>query len=97
MGRTWKLSSGSASLRRAMQAGQTVVIDEIGKMELFCGPFREAALQAVNGPCTMLATVMAKPNPWVDGLKAMPQVEMWEVTVDRRDKLAEKVVDWLER
>jgi len=88
---------GVAALCRAMQVGRIVVIDEIGKMELFCEPFREAVLQAVNRPCTVLATVMAKPNPWVDGLKAMPQVEMWEVTADRRDELVEKVVDWLER
>jgi len=94
---------GVAALHRAMQQGQIAqtrrvcVVDEIGKMELFCGPFREAVLQAVSGPCTVLATVMAKPNPWIDGLKAMPQVEMWEVTVENRERLAEQVVDWLER
>ena len=53
---------GVAALRRAMQKDQIVVVDEIGKMELFCGPFKEAVLQAVGGPHTVVATVMVKSN-----------------------------------
>jgi nucleoside-triphosphatase len=88
---------GVSALRRAMRAGQIVVVDEIGKMELFCGPFKDVVLQAIGGPHTVVATVMAKPNPWVDGLKSMPQVEMWEVTVENRDGLAEQVVQWVDQ
>jgi nucleoside-triphosphatase len=87
---------GVAAVRRAMQQGQTVVVDEIGKMELFCGPFKEAVLRAVGGPYMVVATAMAKPNPWVDGLKAMPNVTTWEVTVANRDRLAERVLRWAE-
>jgi nucleoside-triphosphatase len=85
---------GVAALRRAMQEERIVVVDEIGKMELFCGPFKEAVLQAMGGPCAVVATAMARPNPWVDGLKAMPNVTIWEVTVENRDGLAEQVVHW---
>ena len=53
---------GVAAMRRAMRAGQIVVVDEIDKMELFCGPFKDAVLQAVGGPYIVVATVMAKPN-----------------------------------
>ena len=86
---------GVTALRRATKAGRIIVVDEIGKMELFCGPFKEAVLQAVNGPCTVVATAMAKPNPWVDSLKAMPNVTLWEVTAGNRDHMAERVVQWL--
>ncbi len=65
---------GVAALWRAMEAGQIVVVDEIGKMELFCESFQDTVLQAVNGPHIVVATVMAKPNTWVDGLKALPHV-----------------------
>ena len=87
---------GVAALRRAMQEGHIVVVDEIGKMELFCGPFKDAVLQAVGGPQPVLATVMARPNPWVDSLKAMPNVTQWEVSAGNRDGLAERVVRWLD-
>jgi nucleoside-triphosphatase len=85
---------GVAALRRAMQEERIVVVDEIGKMELLCGPFKEAVLQALGGPCAVVATAMARPNPWVDSLKAMPNVTIWEVTVENRDGLAEQVVYW---
>jgi len=87
---------GVAALQRAMQKGQIVVVDEIGKMELFCRPFREAVLRAVSGPYTVVAAVMAKPNPWVDGLKATPGVTVWEVTAGNRDGLAERIGQWLD-
>ena len=86
---------GVTAIRRAMQEGQIVVVDEIGKMELFCGPFKETMLQAVSGPYTVVATVMAKPNLWVDALKATISVTPWEVTAENRDRLAEQVVGWL--
>ncbi|MBL7062918.1 MAG: AAA family ATPase [Anaerolineae bacterium] len=86
---------GVTAIRRAMQEGQIVVVDEIGKMELFCGPFKETMLQAVSGPYTVVATVMAKPNLWVDALKATISVTPWEVTAENRDRLADQVVGWL--
>jgi nucleoside-triphosphatase len=88
---------GVAALRRALSAGRIVVIDEIGKMELFCGPFKDVVLRAIGGPHTVVATVMAKPNPWVDALKALPQVQVWEVTAGNRDGMAEQVIEWLTR
>lgn len=88
---------GVTALRQAMQQRRIVVVDEIGKMELFCGPFKDVVLQAVGGPHVVIATVMAKPNPWIDALKAQPGVEMWEVTTKTRDKMAEKVARWLAR
>lgn len=88
---------GVTALRRALQKGQIVVIDEIGKMELYCGPFRDVVLQAIGGPCMVLATVMAKPNPWVDALKALPQVEVWEVTIKNRNSMPDQVLAWLQR
>jgi len=86
---------GVTALRRAMQKGQVVVIDEIGKMELFCVSFKETVSQAVSGPHKVVATVMAKPNPWVDRLKALPHTTTWEVTTENRDGLAKRVAQWL--
>lgn len=58
---------------------------------------KTTVIKAVGGPHVVVATVMAKPNPWVDGLKAMPNVTLWEVTAENRDRLAEQIVEWLKR
>ena len=85
-----------AALRRAMAEGRILIIDEIGKMELFCGPFKEAVLEAIGGPYTVVATAMAKPHPWVDALKSLPNVTVWEITRENRDEIPERVRRWLE-
>jgi nucleoside-triphosphatase len=86
---------GVAALRTAMRKRRIVVVDEIGKMELFCAPFKEAISEAMGGPCHIVATAMARPNAWVDALKALPNVTLWTVTVHNRDGLAERALRWV--
>ena len=87
---------GVTALHRAMEDGRILIIDEIGKMELFSGAFKEAVLQAVSGPYTVVATAMAKPNPWIEALRALPTVTVWEVTAENRDEIPKRVLHWLE-
>jgi nucleoside-triphosphatase len=86
---------GVAALRQALAQGRVVIVDEIGKMELFSETFREAVLTAVDGPQPVVATVMSGPDPWVDALKARSNVEVWSVTRENRDDVAERVLEWL--
>jgi nucleoside-triphosphatase len=72
-----------------------VVIDEIGKMELFSPPFREAVQAALASPKPVVATVMAAPHPWVDTIKTRSGVFLVEVTSANRQRLPEQVLRWL--
>jgi nucleoside-triphosphatase THEP1 len=80
-----------------MAANQVIIVDEIGKMELFCEPFKEAVITAVRGGNPVLATAMRGSHPWVDEVKARQQVETWSVTVHNRDRMPERVLRHLER
>jgi nucleoside-triphosphatase len=88
---------GVAALRRAVEQADlsVVVVDEIGKMELFSPEFREAVLAALESPKPVLAAVMARPQPWVDALKARADVSVVEVTLDNRQAMPGRIFDWL--
>jgi nucleoside-triphosphatase len=88
---------GVRALRRAVEepAASVVVVDEIGKMELFSAAFRDVVLAALDGAKPVLATIMAGSHPWADAIKARPGVTLVEVTPDNRDALPAQILGWL--
>lgn len=83
------------AIQQAVAEAEYVVIDEIGRMELFSAAFQEAVTQAISSPKSVLGTVMSKPNTFVDSLRRMPTVDVVEVTVANRDTLAETILRML--
>jgi len=90
-------SVGVAAIRKAIDSRDAVavVIDEIGKMEMFSGEFRGAVLKAMSSSKIVVATVMQKNHDWVSALKAMPQVTVWEITEANRDAMPGRVLQWI--
>ncbi len=88
--------AGVPAMQQAVREGRLVVVDEIGKMELFSTAFRSAVLEAVDGPAPVLGTVMARPVPWVVELQARPAVQVLVVTEGNRDQLLERVGAWVQ-
>jgi len=86
---------GVAAIERALADREVIIVDEIGKMELFSGNFKEAVMRAVLSPRPLVATIMAKKNAWADALKMMPGITLWEVTQENRDALPDQVLTWL--
>jgi nucleoside-triphosphatase len=88
---------GVEALRRAVQRPEVsvVVVDEIGKMELFSSAFRETVQAALDSPKAVLATVMEGSQPWVDAIRTDPGVTLVEVTVANRQTLPGQILSWL--
>jgi nucleoside-triphosphatase len=86
---------GVSALQRAAQQCGLVVIDEIGKMELFSERFKGAALQIINSGKRVLGTIMLAPNPWADAIKLKPQVNLVEVTRANHDQVLAELSRWL--
>ena len=88
---------GVAALRQAVRQCDLVVVDEIGKMELFSANFSEAVLEIIGSGKKVLGTIMLAPNPWADAIKRQPQVNLIEVTRINYDRVLDDIRHWLEK
>ena len=86
---------GVAAINRAIEESDLIVIDEIGKMELFSPRFREAVLKAVDSGKKVLGTVMLSPNSFADGIKRHPDVKVIELTRANHDQVLTEILDWM--
>ena len=86
---------GVSALYQAAEECDLVVIDEIGKMELFSANFRKAVLQIIDSGKRVLGTILLNPNPWADVIKLKPQVNSITVTRATYHQVLEELLHWL--
>jgi nucleoside-triphosphatase len=72
-----------------------VVADELGKMELASGPFREAVTVLFERPVPVVATVQTHAHPFTDDLKSHPSVTVLQLTRANRDDLPTRIASSL--
>jgi nucleoside-triphosphatase len=78
------------------RSGDVVLIDELGKMELASGRFREAVIALFDGPAPVVATVHTARHPFTDELKRRPAVSTVRLTAANRDRLPREVAGRLQ-
>ena len=86
---------GVSALRKAAQQYDLVIIDEIGKMELFSANFRQTVWQIIDSGKRVLGTIMLSPNPVADAIKHHPQVNLVTVTRTNHQQISEELQHWL--
>ncbi len=90
---------GVQALTRALHEADLVVIDEIGKMELYSPGFQTVLFEALKGPRPLVATIMAKAHPVADRIKAHPEARLQRLTTTNRDEVAQVItadlIRWL--
>jgi len=86
---------GVSALEQAVRDCDLVVVDEIGKMELFSARFREAVQNILNSGKRLLGTIMLSPNPYADAIKRQPQVNVVTVTRTNHQQVLEELQNWL--
>ena len=88
---------GVTAIEQAIDICDVVVIDEIGKMELFSEKFKEAVLRAIGSGKKVLGTIGFVPNPFADNIKRRPDVELIPVTRTNNARVLEEIKAWLEQ
>lgn len=86
---------GVPALKKALQNAELVVIDEIGKMELFSEDFKATVLEVLASGKKTLGTIMLKPDPWADKIKTNPRVKVLNLTRSNRNMVMEEIRNWL--
>ncbi len=86
---------GVSALSKATAACPLVIIDEIGKMELFSANFRDAVLRAISSGKKVLGTIMSSSHPWADLIKQKSQVKLIEVTRSNHPQVLKELSCWL--
>lgn len=86
---------GVQAIRVALKERDIVVVDEIGKMELFSPAFQQAILDTLDSGKRLLGTIMLQPHPWANRIKADPRVELVTVTRTNHQQLLNHIETWL--
>jgi nucleoside-triphosphatase len=84
------------AMQKAIQESQLVVIDEIGKMELFSPAFRDTVWQALASGKRILGTIMLQAHPYADEIKCDPRVKVLQLTRANRQQILQEIIRWLE-
>ncbi len=85
---------GLKAIEDAIQKANIIVIDEIGKMELFSEKIRKAILDALDSPKKVLGTIMTASNPFADQIKKRKDVKV--IKVERgMGEVVEEVIRFL--
>jgi nucleoside-triphosphatase len=77
---------------RRPSAGEVVLIDELGKMELASAQFRETVAALFESEIPIVATVHVYRHPFTEALKRRPDVEVVRVTERNRDGLSQSLL-----
>jgi nucleoside-triphosphatase len=75
---------------------ELIVIDEIGKMELFSDRFKSFVRTALNSDKQVLASISLKGNEFIREIKQRFDTHLLEVTHDNRDRLPETILEGLQ-
>ena len=82
---------GISAVRKAVQARQLIVIDEIGPMEIRSAIFRDVISETFDSDVPILATIVARSLPFTDAIKKRSDVCLVEVRPENREELVVEI------
>lgn len=84
------------ALKKGLEDPRTlIVIDEIGRMELFSKKFQKLVIKAFNAPNKVLATIMLKPHPFCDKLKKRKDTQIFHLIKESFFELKKEIINCL--
>ena len=80
---------GARSLEQALKNDDLIIIDEIGKMEVFSEEFKEKVLDCLSSKKIVLAAISMVGDKFISNIKRRDDIILFKVTKENRNKLIE--------
>ena len=86
---------GVKSILNAFEAKRLIIIDEVGKMEMFSDKFKAAVLAALESDRVVLGTIKLTTDPFTDEIKRRSDTEIFCLGRDNFKEVKKKIKDKL--
>ena len=86
---------GVGALEKAIEKKKIILIDEIGKMELFSEKFKKVVLKALNSENKVLGTIMLKRDPFCDQIKQRKDIKIFYLERENFQKIKKEIESYL--
>jgi nucleoside-triphosphatase len=84
---------GITALREGMKRSKIIIIDEIGRMEMYSSLFQKEVNNVLDSSLTVLGVVQMKRNPFLNSIRKRDDVTVIQVTPDNREELPKRLFD----
>ena len=78
---------GVKAIENAVKNAELIIIDELGRMELFSKKFQAAVLEALDSSKPILGVIQQKRNPFLDKIRSRKDIKILTVTEKNRNEL----------
>ncbi|MCM8763094.1 MAG: NTPase [Candidatus Omnitrophica bacterium] len=82
---------GVRAIKEALKNKDVVIIDEIGKMELFSQKFKEVVLEALNSEKRIIGVVHRENRGFLKDIKSRPDIELFELNLENQKEILERI------
>ncbi len=82
---------GVKSLSQALRDDDLIIIDEIGKMEIFSDKFKEKVLDCLHSEKFVLATIGIGGDKYISRIKERDDVIVFKMNRENRDRLIDRI------
>lgn len=83
---------GVKEIEGAIKNKDYVIIDEIGKMELFSGKFKEVVLDALKSSKKVLGTIKLTFDEFTEKIKNRPETKIFNLTRENKEEMKKEIL-----
>jgi nucleoside-triphosphatase len=82
---------GVKEIEEGLKENKIIIIDEIGKAEMFSKKFKQIVLAALNSKNMVLGTIKLTPDPFTNKIRKRKDTIIFNLTRENRAEIKKKI------